>query len=84
VCCLTGELFLGARIFGGLMGRCRCLDDVDDEVRDRAAMYLKVINEETLAQSYVKDGPCLVSFDYSRLMVLLLNRGRVFTCGARI
>ncbi|KAG8732322.1 coatomer subunit gamma [Ceratobasidium sp. 414] len=33
----------------------RCLDDVDDEVRDRAAMYLKVINEESLAQSYVKD-----------------------------
>ncbi|KAG9085136.1 coatomer subunit gamma [Ceratobasidium sp. UAMH 11750] len=33
----------------------RCLDDVDDEVRDRAAMYLKVINEEPLAQSYVKD-----------------------------
>ncbi|KAG8780109.1 coatomer subunit gamma [Ceratobasidium sp. 428] len=33
----------------------RCLDDVDDEVRDRAAMYLKVLNEEPLAQSYVKD-----------------------------
>ncbi|ELU36251.1 coatomer gamma subunit (Gamma-coat protein) [Rhizoctonia solani AG-1 IA] len=34
----------------------RCLDDVDDEVRDRAAMYLKVIEEEELAQTYVKDG----------------------------
>ncbi|KAF8683162.1 Coatomer subunit delta [Rhizoctonia solani] len=33
----------------------RCLDDVDDEVRDRAAMYLKVIEEEELAQTYVKD-----------------------------
>ncbi|KAG8910243.1 coatomer subunit gamma [Tulasnella sp. 408] len=33
----------------------RCLDDVDDEVRDRAAMYLKVMQEETLAQKYVKD-----------------------------
>ncbi|CCO28335.1 putative coatomer subunit gamma AltName: Full=Gamma-coat protein [Rhizoctonia solani AG-1 IB] len=33
----------------------RCLDDVDDEVRDRAAMYLKVIDEEDLAQTYVKD-----------------------------
>ncbi|KAG8707057.1 coatomer subunit gamma [Ceratobasidium sp. 395] len=33
----------------------RCLDDVDDEVRDRAAMYLKVLNEEPLAQLYVKD-----------------------------
>ena len=37
----------------------RCLDDVDDEVRDRAAMYLKVINEEPLAQQYVKDGTLL-------------------------
>ncbi|KAG8924090.1 coatomer subunit gamma [Tulasnella sp. 417] len=33
----------------------RCLDDVDDEVRDRAAMYLKVMQEEILAQKYVKD-----------------------------
>ncbi|KAG8979177.1 coatomer subunit gamma, partial [Tulasnella sp. 427] len=33
----------------------RCLDDVDDEVRDRAAMYLKVMEEEPLAQKYVKD-----------------------------
>ncbi|KAG8691298.1 coatomer subunit gamma [Ceratobasidium sp. 423] len=33
----------------------RCLDDVDDEVRDRAAMYLKVIDEEELADKYVKD-----------------------------
>ncbi|KAI9454836.1 coatomer subunit gamma [Russula earlei] len=33
----------------------RCLDDVDDEVRDRAALYLKVIEEPPLAETYVKD-----------------------------
>ncbi|EPQ60297.1 Coatomer, gamma subunit [Gloeophyllum trabeum ATCC 11539] len=33
----------------------RCLDDVDDEVRDRAAMYLKVIKEPELANVYVKE-----------------------------
>ncbi|EIW87144.1 coatomer subunit gamma [Coniophora puteana RWD-64-598 SS2] len=33
----------------------RCLDDVDDEVRDRAAMYLKVFKETPLADAYVKE-----------------------------
>ncbi|KAK1218697.1 coatomer subunit gamma [Marasmius sp. AFHP31] len=33
----------------------RCLDDVDDEVRDRAALYLRTFNEKTLAQAYVKE-----------------------------
>ncbi|KDQ63194.1 hypothetical protein JAAARDRAFT_53417 [Jaapia argillacea MUCL 33604] len=32
----------------------RCLDDVDDEVRDRAAMYLKTLREPLLANAYVK------------------------------
>jgi hypothetical protein len=35
---------------------CRCLDDVDDEVRDRAALYLKVLNEQALADVYVREG----------------------------
>ncbi|KAK7686670.1 hypothetical protein QCA50_010270 [Cerrena zonata] len=34
----------------------RCLDDVDDEVRDRAAMYLKLYDEQQLADTYVKEG----------------------------
>lgn len=34
----------------------RCLDDVDDEVRDRAAMYLKVYQAPPLAEVYVKEG----------------------------
>ena len=34
----------------------RCLEDVDDEVRDRAALYLKVLGDQPLAETYVKDG----------------------------
>ena len=34
----------------------RCLDDVDDEVRDRAAMYLRMLKESFLADAYVKEG----------------------------
>lgn len=33
----------------------RCLDDVDDEVRDRAALYLKTFKDEPLAIAYVKE-----------------------------
>ncbi|TFK26805.1 coatomer subunit gamma [Coprinopsis marcescibilis] len=33
----------------------RCLDDVDDEVRDRAALYLKVFDRKLLADAYVKE-----------------------------
>ncbi|RPD82257.1 coatomer subunit gamma [Lentinus tigrinus ALCF2SS1-7] len=33
----------------------RCLDDVDDEVRDRAALYLKVYEEQPLIQPYIKE-----------------------------
>ncbi|KAG6842399.1 hypothetical protein C0991_007529 [Blastosporella zonata] len=33
----------------------RCLEDVDDEVRDRAALYLKVFTEKSLADTYVKE-----------------------------
>ncbi|KAK9897067.1 coatomer subunit gamma [Cystobasidium minutum MCA 4210] len=33
----------------------RCLDDVDDEVRDRAAMYLRIMKDEPLADVLVKD-----------------------------
>ncbi|KAJ3503247.1 hypothetical protein NLJ89_g8517 [Agrocybe chaxingu] len=33
----------------------RCLDDVDDEVRDRATLYLKVFKAKPLADAYVKE-----------------------------
>ena len=34
----------------------RCLDDVDDEVRDRAAMYIKIMDEKALADVFVREG----------------------------
>ena len=38
----------------------RCLDDVDDEVRDRAALSLRLMGEEDkLAQKFVKNGELL-------------------------
>ncbi|KAL7751469.1 coatomer subunit gamma [Sorochytrium milnesiophthora] len=33
----------------------RCLDDSDDEVRDRATFYLHVLEDETLMAKYLKD-----------------------------
>ncbi|WRT67892.1 uncharacterized protein IL334_004866 [Kwoniella shivajii] len=33
----------------------RCLDDVDDEVRDRAAMYIRVLEEKSLADVFVRE-----------------------------
>ncbi|KAI8977606.1 adaptin N terminal region-domain-containing protein [Mycotypha africana] len=33
----------------------RCLDDVDDEVRDRATLYLAMLNDEPLAKKYAAD-----------------------------
>ena len=40
--------------------RDSCLDDVDDEVRDRAAIYLKVMHQPPLIETYIKDGTCFV------------------------
>ncbi|KAH8835640.1 coatomer subunit gamma [Flagelloscypha sp. PMI_526] len=33
----------------------RCFDDVDDEVRDRAAFYLKTLEDAPLAETFVKE-----------------------------
>jgi coatomer protein complex subunit gamma len=33
----------------------RCLDDVDDEVRDRAAMYVRVLDDKELADVFVRE-----------------------------
>lgn len=33
----------------------RCLDDVDDEVRDRAAMYLRILDDEPAQEKFIKD-----------------------------
>lgn len=39
-----------------LIASCSCLDDVDDEVRDRAALYLKVYEDPPLMNTYVREG----------------------------
>lgn len=33
-----------------------CLDDVDDEVRDRATLYLKFMENGDLAKQYIQEG----------------------------
>ena len=38
---------------------CYSWDDVDDEVCDRAALYLRVFKEQPLAEVYVKEGSSL-------------------------
>ncbi len=61
----------------------RCLDDVDDEVRDRAAMYLRVLKQQRLADAYVKTGK--IYFAHQRFTSSLSNyrRIRVLTCCSR-
>jgi leucyl-tRNA synthetase len=34
----------------------RCLDDVNDEVRDRATLYLSTMDNQDIAKKYVTDG----------------------------
>lgn len=34
----------------------RCLDDLDDEVRDRAAINLKFLNDENISAKFIKNG----------------------------
>jgi coatomer protein complex subunit gamma len=46
-----GELFNDYKSFADI----RCLDDVDDEVRDRAAMYVRVLDDKELADVYVRE-----------------------------
>jgi coatomer protein complex subunit gamma len=41
----------------------RCLDDIDDEVRDRAALNLRLMSEEDeIANRFVKNGKLFLSF----------------------
>lgn len=57
----------------------RCLDDVDDEVRDRAALNLKLMGEEDddMARNFVKNGTC--GTNYSILIpVTNLNAENMF------
>jgi coatomer protein complex subunit gamma len=47
------------------------LDDVDDEVRDRAAMYLKVFKTQALVEPYIKEGAhsCIFLLAYLTLRI---------------
>jgi len=54
-------------------GSTRCLDDVDDEVRDRAAMYLKVIQRTELADVYVKSGETGVHVNVNEIHVNIIE-----------
>lgn len=57
----------------------RCLDDVDDEVRDRAALNLRLIaQEDEMANRFIKNGrfalaACNMILTYSRFDVLLIH-----------
>ncbi|KAI9227982.1 MAG: adaptin N terminal region-domain-containing protein [Piptocephalis tieghemiana] len=37
----------------------RCLEDRDDEVRDRAAMYVRIMEDQDAAETYIKDDTTL-------------------------
>ena len=41
----------------------RCLDDMDDEVRDRAALYLAILESPELCEKYIANGAALVCFE---------------------
>lgn len=38
----------------------RCLDDTDDEVRDRAALNLRLIEKEDMAEQFISNGEILI------------------------
>jgi len=40
----------------------RCLDDNDDEVRDRATFFLKIMEDGENAEKYIKDGNVFFQF----------------------
>ena len=56
-----------------LRSSSRCLDDVDDEVRDRAAMYLRMFKESFLADTYVKEGESFCLFSVRDLVYRILE-----------
>lgn len=60
----------------------RCLDDVDDEVRDRAAMYVRVFKAKSLADAYVKEGTFFGPFYQNFNERWLLSTESVFSLAA--
>jgi len=66
----------------------RCLDDTDDEVRDRAALNLRLMSEEDeMANRFIKNGMSAVSefmlrLTWCRFNVFAINL-RASTCHVR-
>ena len=60
----------------------RCLDDTDDEVRDRAALNLRLMAEEDeMADIFIKNGkPLVFTTDFQPVFIIYLS----FTDGTRI
>lgn len=61
----------------------RCLDDIDDEVRDRAALNLRLMSEEDeMAERFIKNGkPNRNSpFEYYRQLMLFVIQSPCFRC----
>lgn len=54
------------------------MDDVDDEVRDRAAFNLKLLNDEPLADTFVRDGETVPRSS----MPPFLSANRIRSCTA--
>ena len=63
----------------------RCLDDTDDEVRDRAALNLKLMDEDDeIATSFIRNGMYFYFyFSLSEIIVINQNRLNVLITGAR-
>jgi coatomer protein complex subunit gamma len=54
----------------------RCLDDVDDEVRDRAALYLRLMGEDdSLAQKFVKNDTIFSLSAFEQQLVHYVSAG---------
>ncbi|KAG2201092.1 hypothetical protein INT47_010844 [Mucor saturninus] len=52
----------------------RCLDDVDDEVRDRATLYLAMMNNENLAKKYIADDATFALSTLERQLVEYIHQ----------
>ncbi len=59
----------------------RCLDDTDDEVRDRAALSLRLMSEpDDMADRFIKNGKFVITFT----TVLEANFLRKYVLAARL
>ncbi|KAG1221365.1 hypothetical protein G6F35_006041 [Rhizopus arrhizus] len=62
----------------------RCLDDVDDEVRDRAALYLSMMDNQGLAKRYVTDDSTYALPSLERQLVEYISNPLGITSGFKL